>query len=220
MAKIGKNYLYMGAAALAVWFFLGSPDDSATAKSPAPKPKSLRSKAKGDQYLPEDYRAKFAPLQQASLKNSFVPKIKRSGLQLTILPNAISTEEGTWTYAGMATIDGKATGLLQNQAKNDSVFVELGGSWHGYRVSGLSSDSIELVDAQGEVKTLTIQTEKVREAGPSAENVEPLRPALNGPIGGGGQILSADSTNDIPVEATQVQEDRGGRRGRRRSGGN
>lgn len=213
MAKISTTYIYLGLLSVAAYAYLAMGEETPASKKSTRKPaaKQFAAKTNKSGYTEADYKARFARLD-ASTKNTFAPLVKRNDATLTLLPNSVATDEGNWTYGGMATVDGKATGLMQNSAKGDGVFLSLGATWKQYRVTDLTPGLITLIGPDGVLKTLTVQTETIKEPANAVAQVEPVKPPFSGPIGGQAQVGNADNSGEIPVEASQV--DLGGRGGR------
>ena len=56
-----------------------------------------------------------------------------------------------WELTGINSVNGVVSALIENPETNESVFLQQGDSWHGLRVASISDDSINFVNALGQV---------------------------------------------------------------------
>jgi len=68
---------------------------------------------------------------------------------------SVGGSAGQWTLTGVNTIDGVTTASVENQASNDSVFLKVGDSWNGLKVTSINTDSIALVNGIGQETRLS-----------------------------------------------------------------
>jgi uncharacterized membrane protein YgcG len=173
------------AAAIYVYF-----DDSAP-KIGVAKKKTLRTTtAKKDEYLPEDYTAKFTPIQRATAaepRNAFKPLVfrKKDGLSTlptisNIIPPAFAGGQTGWTFTGIAEVDGTMNALVENSATGEGEYLKPGQSWKACKVLTVTQESIVLLGDEGVARTVSlINPDGSYEGGP----VGPMTVPVTGNIG-------------------------------------
>lgn len=215
MAKVSKPtmYLLVLTVAVAIWFF--TTDSSSTkSKSSAYKTKKVVKKDKETDLTDEDYKAKFASITTPA-RNIFAPLVSRSkGLRGSsgsidqgpmMIPPELTLGQATWTYTGMAEVDGVPTALVENSETQEGVFLKRGEKWKLATIYSISEDALVLSGPDGVRHTVKVSgSESAEPAVQPANNAggfQPLRisPNMSGPIGG---------SNPAGI---QVQPDPGGR---------
>jgi hypothetical protein len=193
---VSKMTLYGSALALVagVAFYLNSGE---APKAPAKKPAKKAQKAASDGLITdEDYSAHFDPMK-AEVRNVFHPLIAVNS-QTSLLadmksgiPTYLTSGESGWTFTGTAEDGKKTMALVENSARGDSAFLTVGETWKTSTVTGINEHHLMLRGPDGEDKEILmesdIQDRLMREQlnrAPVGGSVAPVRPNLNGPIGG------------------------------------
>jgi len=115
--------------------------------------------------------ARYAP----SAKDPFVPAIALR----PSTPGVIGESGGQWSLTGVNTIDGVTTATVENAASDDSVFLKVGDSWNGLRVTSITSESVSFENALGQPTTLAFPGNDVTETG------APAKPEPDAPVSSG-----------------------------------
>ena len=196
--KLSRPVVYslLGVVVLAAAYFLNEPTQSARkGRSAAAKPKTT---SKKDQFLPEDYDAKFTPVNWP-VKDTFQPVVARKDTRsLLSNPGGIPVEfaggDPNWVYTGEVSVDGSREALLENTLTGEGVFLRSGERWKNCAVVEIAGEKLRLEGPGGEVKTVTLGDRQAA-VNPGAE-LAPVNPApgapLTGPIGGGGLTITPD----------------------------
>ena len=203
-------------AVLVLGYKLTSSDDTPTTPKKKIKPPIKKSYGQTD-YLDADYAFKIAPLPDSTTpKDVFKPLVSKDSLTSAAGNQSIDS----YTYSGMAQLNGVANGLLENSQTGQGDFVQPGQRWHEqWQVIKVTGDEIALRNDSGDVKTLLAGAAMAKEGNavtaPAAAAGAPVaNPVMVGPIG------ASDITIQADVSAAQAQPQINmGRRGRGRGRG-
>ncbi|MFZ4508334.1 MAG: hypothetical protein ACOYON_11635 [Fimbriimonas sp.] len=186
MAKISKPILYTLVLAAVVYAasLLSAPEAPKSSKRTTARATATSAK-KGDLFLKEDYEAKFEPVNIVA-KDAFKPLIARanSGAVESAAPNAIPTAfaggEPNWIFTGCSEMDGSVMALVENTTNGEGGFLKKGDRWKTSVVENVGEDTLTLRASDGTTKVVRLFDGIVESP---AGDVQPVRPALNGPIG-------------------------------------
>jgi len=142
----------------------------------------------------EDLNAHFARYA-ASAKDPFVPAIALR----PSTPGVLGETGGQWSLTGVNTIDGVTTATVENPASNDSVFLKVGDSWNGLRVTSITADSVAFQNALGQPTTLSFPGNDVTETG------APDKPEPPAPVSAGGARGLASGTSAGPLPSLSLR---------------
>jgi hypothetical protein len=191
MAKLSKPVLWLAIfGCLAVCYMVLNPGDPPPARKVK---KTITASSSSDRlatYTPEDYKAKFPPLN-TTVRNAFKPIVARvNKLDAPVGPTGIPSEltggEANWTYTGSVEVDGVVQALLENPTTGEGEFVKVGDTWKKARVMQITGTVIVLQGPAGIAKTVKLQgTELTAPPVAAGIGVAPARvPApLQGQIG-------------------------------------
>jgi len=205
-------------------FMLTQPQaPSASTKKTTKTSSSTAKKAQNSDVLPLDYTTKLPPLQQEPA-NVFKPLISKTrpggsggsaALPPSGVPSALAAGEGAWVYSGMAVVDGRPTGLLENPGTGDSVFLKVGERWKTATVLAIKAEEIVLAGPEGNKFTVKVREEGGK-SGPSTTAASP-NGATGSPLVGdiGNPVASGDNTT-----GNQGGRRRRGRRNQNNGDGN
>jgi hypothetical protein len=223
MAKISKPVLYtvlLGVAALI--FVYATEPDPAPAGTGTKRTATKTVNKKADVYLPEDYKAKFASLNEVP-KDAFHPLVvrKTSGTQASPpdpdgIPFDATGGEPDWHYTGLVEVNGTKMALIENDSTGEGVYLRRGDRWKKIVVSSISDEALILVGPGGTPFRIKLGERGEEPAAPTGTNPTPLQPPLQGVIGAGSANvppLPGITTNDLAV---QPENGNDGRRPRRR----
>jgi len=144
-----------------------------------------------------DLNAHFARYV-ASGKDPFVPAIALRPSTPGVLGGAESGG-GQWSLTGVNTIDGVTTATVENPASNDSVFLKVGDSWNGLRVTSITSESVAFENALGQPTTLSFPGNDVTETG------APAKPEPDAPVSAGSSRGLAGGTSAGPLPSLSLR---------------
>lgn len=174
---------------LAVAAYILTEPQAAAQRTARERPKTTASTSK-DGFTPADYQAKF-PRLTGEVRNVFRPLVARKDATGgDAVPNGIPASlaggDGRWIYTGMATVDGMPTGLVENTATGESLFLSAGETWKSASVVQIRPDALVLRDATGTTFNIPIFTTESDATEVPAGSVAPVQPSppLRGPIGG------------------------------------
>lgn len=163
MAKLSKPIqllVVVGVVAGAVLFFT-QPDDSPAKTTKKPASKKLSSSLATD-YVPADFTAKFASLNQTP-RNAFKPLIVRnSSLLRTVsprsngVPGAFTGGDPNWAYTGCVEVNGEKLALLENSKSGDGVYLRKGDHWKSSLIRTVSEEGLIIVSSSGTVKKIQL----------------------------------------------------------------
>ncbi len=204
MAKPSRTIIYSVVGAIAIYgVFVVMTSDDAKAKSTKPKAIAKKS-SKTALYLPEDYKASFAPVL-LPVKNVMHPLVIRAmdrlgGSSETSIPSNFTGGDGNWIYTGLAEVNGSPTALLENESSGEGVFLKVGERWKQCIVAEIKSESVVLVGPDGQSKRVHLQ-------GTDERQVTPLKVGnpLSGPIGG-----QSNGVTVTPQPPARIQSNRNG----------
>ena len=236
MAKIPRYLYYLGGGALAllVYTFATAPEAPTTRKANNSFQAGTSRKKGDDTYRPEDYTAKFPPVNVAP-RDAFKPLVVKTTTTLTtaqptpLAPNGIpalfAAGDGNWIYTGNAEVDGVPNALLENTASQETVFLRPGERWKNLTLAGVTTNQIELIGPTGQRRSVQIADETAPSTTPAtsaapagtAPGTLPAavpngRGALTGPIGNDPNAQSAQGT---PGQGRGNRRQRGNRRNNR-----
>jgi hypothetical protein len=173
--------------------------------------KTSTPKKSKDNFIEEDYKAKFEVIS-APIKNSFVPEIAKSSLRNAFssevangIPAAFAGGETTWLYTGHAEIDGRRVALLENTATGATEFLRLNQKWRSLTVTDIGEESIT-VESRGTTKVISLPTTASFSGTGTLAPLPVVVPnggrALRGPIAGGPGM---DAGMGAPAEPARSQ---------------
>lgn len=186
-----------------VYSVLNPADDAP--KASAKRPANLLKTVGDSDYLQSDYTFKVDPLSDTVVpKDAFKPLVIKSTGGLSGIPSLDS-----YTYSGMAQLNGATFGLLENAQSGQGDFVQPGQRWHDqWLIVKVNGDELTAKNDNGDTITLEAGVSSAKTAagtGPAAAGNPALNPMMVGAIGG---------PNDL-----SLQQDNSGNTGRRRGGG-
>ncbi len=216
MAKISRPmWLMIGVGAIAITYMYTS-EEQAAGRRTTKKPTSTKAAKLPEGVTEEDYKAKFAALNE-SPKNSFVPIIARttagglsgSANEPDAIPQEYAGGEPGWYFTGTAEVNGVQQALVENRTTAIGDFLVVGQTWKRVKVTGIGDNTLTLVGPNGQPKTLKLSYGITGQTMANSATVRPLDPTLSGPIGGRGAVgLTPDNSSG------------NGRRGGRGNSGN
>jgi hypothetical protein len=188
----------------------GGAETSATKKRPKTQSKKLSADS---DYLETDYRFQIAPLgDSVQAKDAFKPLVSKGTAD-----KAGTQSIDSFSYSGMAQLNGVANGLLENSTTGQGDFVQEGQTWHDHTVVKVTGDSIVMRNSNGDVLTLLAGVSASKAGPTAAAGTAPVpqsgNPIMVGPIG------SSDISIQADANAGGNQNQGGRRRGRRGGGG-
>ncbi len=168
--------------------------EAAPPRKRALTPKTSTAKKSKDNFIEEDYKAKFEVIS-APIKNSFVPEVAKASLKNAFtadvpngIPAAFAGGETTWLYTGHAEIDGRRVALLENTATGATEFLRLNQKWRSLTVTDIGEESIT-VESRGTSKVISLPTTASYAGTGQLSPLPVVVPnggrALRGPIAGG-----------------------------------
>ncbi len=236
MAKIPRYLYYLGGGALAllIYTFATAPEVPTTRKANNTFAGGGSRKKTDDTYRPEDYTAKFPPVN-VTPRDAFKPLVAKTTKTLATeqptplapngIPAAFAGGDGNWVYTGNAEVNGVPNALLENGSTGDSVFLRPGERWKSLTVSRVTPNLIEVLGPTGQTYTVRIADETIPEAGTAPAGtptgtlpaaVPNARGALAGPIGADPNAQTAAQTDPSGGNG----QNRRGRRNRRNNQNN
>ena len=191
MAQISKPLLYGLFGVVVVAAVLMTQGDSASAGSSAKKKtKSTKSKLLSD-FTDEDYTVKFDRLQSTT-KNSFKPVIvsySGSGTPgaalMNSIPSALAGGDPSWSFTGVAVVDGERMALVENSATQEGDYIKVGQAWKTCKVVRIEDTKLVLMGDSGDTRDVNLNSFEQLEDGqvlPGLGSSKPVNP-LKGPIG-------------------------------------
>jgi len=172
------------AVCIVIYFFVGE-EPAPTGKGKARVRPKAANKTDKDGFLPADYSAKFAPVELQPV-NAFKPLVSRQTGRSTVptmgngIPPAFAGGETGWIFTGVATVDGVANGLVENETSGEGVFLKPGERWKTSRVLTITKDEIVMQGPEGDSRTIRMESEFGSE---SDGSLAPLPLPISGPIG-------------------------------------
>lgn len=146
-----------------------------TEPEPAPgtgrrTPAGSREAAAQGQFLPEDYSASFAKLNEPA-RNAFKPLVARSrganageNARVDAVPADFAGGDPNWLYTGNAEVDGLNVALLENSVTGESVFLAAGDVWKQAVLSTIGIDAIVMVGPGGTTRRIRLGQQEFPEA--------------------------------------------------------
>ena len=213
MAKIKPLYAILGVTVLVAGYILATPPDTAPKRKVNNSFTGGTSRKKADDlYLPEDYTAKFAPVN-TPIKNAFKPLIVRNTSTLgslngeikPLLPDGIPSDfaggESGWVYTGNAVVNGVPNALLENTSSGEAFFITPGETWKSSVLVKSTPTVVVLRGPAGIERSISINdgTKGSDKAKVPAEGLPPATGApLTGAIGGATPQASPQVTAPDP----------------------
>ena len=162
-------YTLVAAVAAYAYVLQTTPDKSTKKTTKHTSHKTVTSSADG--ITDADLTAHFARYTPTG-KDPFVPAIALR----PSAPGVLGDSGGQWSLTGVNTIDGVTTATVENPASDDSVFLKVGDSWNGLRVTSITSESVAFENALGQPTTLSFPGNDVTETG------APAKPEPDAPV--------------------------------------
>lgn len=221
MAKIPRYLYYLvgAAVALVLYTVLTAPETVPTRRANNTFAGGASRKKADDTYRPEDYTAKFPPVNVAP-RDAFKPLVAKTTTTLAVQPTPLAPNgipasfaggDGNWVYTGNAEVDGVPNALLENTASQETVFLRPGERWKSLTLAGVTASAIELIGPTGQRRSVgiadetaaTTQVAATTPAGTAPGSLPAVTPngrgalagSLSGPIGAdaGAQAAPADA---------------------------
>lgn len=190
--KLSRPIVYaLVAAVVAVAYVFLTEETAQRARKKLP-PRAVAQQAMPAGFLKEDFEAKFEPVDEEP-KAAFQPLIvsdqgtSRTDTIPSEFPSSLTGGDPNWMYTGMAEIDGRAVGLLENQSTGEGAFVRIAELWKQAEILQIEPMNITVRGTNGKVYVLAVrevgQTQS-RSSTAVQGSSEPVMPNLRGPIGG------------------------------------
>jgi hypothetical protein len=198
VTKISRPVIYTAILAVAAYAVVVVTEPSKTTKKVTKKPFASRKLGtKAEQFLPEDYKAKYARLPN-TVRDSFRPIVIGAGgsrllepLRLDGLPIAFTGGDPNWRYTGTAEVNGVREALIENTATGESVWLRIGQAWKNAVLTSIESEAVVMIGPGNITKRLRLG---------ESDPIKPLNVAANTPsrttlpggnnrnLGGGGPM--------------------------------
>jgi len=179
--------LFIGGVSIVGAYFYLQEDD--TPKRVTKKRVVASSTKKADEFLPIDYKAKYASYTEEA-KDAFKPLVLRSsdaGRSVMDTPGdiplALTGGEPNWRYTGVAEIDGVPNALLDNSGTGEGVFLKAGERWKKATVLTVTRDSVVLQGEDGVAKEIRLADFGGKDDDENSKDA-PVKPPISGAIGG------------------------------------
>ncbi len=150
MAKISRPIIYLvviGAVAYAA-VLLTEPEQKA--KKVTPRTTQAVSKAPVG-FTEADMTAVF-PRYNGKYQDAFQPKVVVKKEVPAPAPSpapVFGNGVGVWALTGINTVNGVRSALVENSTTQETVFLETGDTWNGYRVQAIEPSALVLVNGEG-----------------------------------------------------------------------
>jgi hypothetical protein len=168
--KISRPIIYTAVLGVAAYAVVMITEPEAPPKRPTARPAKATSNLPNG-FTEADMKARFTRYNAPS-RDSFKPLVASSKSSLTAAnsqPQSLLGADGAWTLTGINEVNGTPIAVIENASTRDSQFLKVGDIWKGLRVQAVSSDSLVLVNAQGQQTRLGF-------AMPAPLNVMPISP--------------------------------------------
>lgn len=201
-------------AALAAYVVYSQFTGSDDAIEAAPVRRSASQTKKVDLYTKDDYTVRYAAMNEP-IRNSYVPLIVREKPGSSTpggLPASFAAGDGNWVYSGMATVNGRAQGLLENRQSGDSDFVVSGQRWKTATIMSITAEHLTLSGPGGAVFTLPAGGPVEQSDATDVTTSQRVEPVIVPP-----GVTATPGGPAGPIPAQPVPGN-GGRRGRRFGG--
>lgn len=217
MPRISKPILYTGLLALGVAAYTMMGGDTGSRKSSITAARRGSSSKKAEIYLPEDYKARFARVD-GGVKNSFSPLVARASIGGIVGPDVVPADlaggDPNWVFTGSSVVDGASSALFENRVTLESEFVTQGERWRNCTLVGVGDGTAVLASRSGKKVSLRLADTSAQYAAnapgaPATGGLQPVNPALSGPIG---RQIAIRPESGSPA-AVRAENGRGSNRG-------
>lgn len=203
--KLFSPISYTLAGSLVVlYLFMG--DGPASSPNAARKKVTKRVSAVTLKFDAEDFAAnkdgrRFASVNEP-LRDAFKPLIARKSMadMGADAPGSVPfgiAGEASWTYTGMAEVDGVPQALLENSRTQDGVFLKQGEKWKAGTVYQIKPDELVLMDRSGALQTVKVNIQETIPSIMQGGGFAPVNPPLRGTINPNNLALRPDRSARI-----------------------